>query len=115
MSGAGKAIKKTVKKTFGKTLKRALSLDPRESLKALDDVFNPKQHLNDIEMLIDEIGGSLVPEQPDIVIDNGTPAPIAAMPDEEELRRARRRRGASSRSGRSATILSGSSTDTLGG
>ncbi|MEN9903123.1 MAG: hypothetical protein RL651_1787 [Pseudomonadota bacterium] len=64
-----------------------------------------------------KIGDYVKPEIPDIIIE-GDQAETAAqyvMPDEEEIRKARRRRGAASRSGRSATIMSGDSTETLGG
>lgn len=67
---------------------------------------------------VQKIGDYLTPEMPEIIIEGDQAAeagPQYVMPDEEEIRRARRRRGASSRSGRSATIMSGDSTDTLGG
>lgn len=66
---------------------------------------------------VQKIGDYLTPEMPEIIIE-GDQAETAAqyvMPDEEEIRKARRRRGAASRSGRSATIMSGDSTETLGG
>jgi hypothetical protein len=66
---------------------------------------------------VQKIGDYLTPEMPEIIIegDQAEPAAQYVMPDEEEIRRARRRRGAASRSGRSATIMSGDSTETLGG
>lgn len=77
-----------------------------------------KRFGNKLKKGVRKIGDMLTPDMPEIIIEGDQAAeagPQYVMPDEEEIRRARRRRGASSRSGRSATIMSGDSTDTLGG
>ena len=61
------------------------------------------------------VDGYLSPELPDITIaSGGSEVTPYIMPDQEELRKARRRRGAVAGSGRTSTILSGGD-DRLGG
>lgn len=105
--GIGKAIKKA-----GKKLSRAARKVTREVKRAAPDLIT-----GGITAGVREVGKVMTPDVPDIAIDATTPeaGPQYVMPDEEEIMRARRRRGRASQSGRSSTILSDSGADRLGG
>src|SRR3990167_7311372 len=113
MSGVGKSVKGAVKRAapflkktamLGVNPYRALK-DPKEHLKDLDDALNPGHALEDIEIAMTPDNSAmerLLAEQ-----QAANNKPDMPMPDEEEIRRSRRRSGGASRSGRASTIMSG--------
>lgn len=120
MSGAGKKIRKGIKKV-GKQL--GVDKIRGEIKKGVKKVTENALDVATVGTYsaakkgIKKFGDMMTPEVPDIII-QGDEAPAEqsqyVMPDEEEIRRARRRRGRTSQTGRSSTILS-SNSDRLGG
>lgn len=100
--------------SIGRSVKKGLKKAEREIKRAVPDVLS-----GGATAVARELGKVLtpdIPDMPDINLGSENTAPEYIMPDAEELARARRRRGQSSRSGRASTILSGNSgTQTLGG
>lgn len=86
MSNAGKSIEKFAKK----------------AVKPLSTILT-----GGASLVAEKALDSLTPDMPDINV-NIPDAPQQVMPDQEELRKARRRRGSQATTGRASTILSDS-------